>query len=568
LNQRFERIKLEPILLVAIVVAVLIRWLYVGDRELWYDEVISLLLATGQRLHYIVPPDRPVALANYSTLLQLPSLSTPIATIQQIKPVLQGIIAQEPHPPLFFLAQYVWLWFTGTSEAALRSLNLLLSLISLVGAYGMGRSQFGNRGGLLLAALLGLNPFYWFHSLNMRMYAPTVLWVTLSGWAMLQLCQTTSSLAWKQRLAWSLGLTVSIAAGLLTYYLFILWIIPLAGLAAHRAQWQRWWQYVLCLGGGALLAAPWYFWGLPQQLNNADLERFSTNRSMLDSLIQHTQSLLQVLGIQLVLGDWATSLPAIAIVAIGLFTAISLASIIGLLWRQVGLYRSNGSLMLGLLPLLLALANDILSGKATLAWGTGRSVIFVLPGLLLLVVHGFMVMPRRWQHTAILSLLILYLGINTGDMLGRHRQMLHQVATTVAPAKSTLLVINSKAWGHVLRLAYYLPATASLDLLAAHPQDLPSVLEHTLVDAALPYQQILWMESHQPIWQPPKTATATEQIRQAVTNTLRQHYTAIQHNELIGTRPDDRFTLTVYAPNKTESIPSLSRFKTLRQTAS
>ncbi len=48
-------------------------------------------------------------------------------------------------------------------------------------AYGLGRVVLGHRGGLLLAALLGINPFYLFHSLNLRMYAPLVLWATLSA---------------------------------------------------------------------------------------------------------------------------------------------------------------------------------------------------------------------------------------------------------------------------------------------------------------------------------------------------------------------------------------------------
>ena len=89
----------------------------------------------------------------------------------------------------------------------------------------MGKGLFNHRGGLLLAALLGLNPFFWFHSLNVRMYCPTVLWVTLSGWAILQLCNQRPSRP--MRLGWYLLLTLAVAAGVLTYYPSALWFFAL-----------------------------------------------------------------------------------------------------------------------------------------------------------------------------------------------------------------------------------------------------------------------------------------------------------------------------------------------------
>ncbi|MEO3703639.1 hypothetical protein [Trichormus azollae] len=57
----------------------------------------------------------------------------------------------------------------------MRSLNTLLSTVSMGGAYGLGKFFLGHRGGLFFAALVAISPFYLFHSLNLRMYTPLVL---------------------------------------------------------------------------------------------------------------------------------------------------------------------------------------------------------------------------------------------------------------------------------------------------------------------------------------------------------------------------------------------------------
>ena len=543
LKKFIQQLQIEWILMTAIAIAGLIRVIYVGVRELWYDEVLSLLLSTSQRTGYSNPPDIPVALADYSNLLQLPQFSSATGFIEAIKPLLQGLVGREPHPPLFFLSQYLWLPLTGTPEASMRSLNLLLSLGAILGAYGMGRALFNHRGGLILAALLGLNPFFWFHSLNVRMYCPTVLWVTLSGWAALQLCHQRTS----RRLMWYLLLTITVAAGFLTYYLSVLWFLAL-GCVVLIKDLKRWWHYGLCGLGAACLAAPWVYWGLPQQLRNVDLNRFSTQTSLIETITQHIQGVLEVLGIQLTIGDWATSLPLAIILVAGAFVLLSLAAISWHLWhllRQDSLILLTTVLILGLLPLLLMLGSDILSGKSTLAWGFGRSAIFVLPGLLLLITAWLINLPNVWQKSVLLTVLILYLGLNIGDMAGRSRQVFQQIAATSTATDSTLIVMNSKAWGHVLRLVYYLPDNTTVKLLATHPAELPQSLETVLTEGDETYEQILWLEAGKPVWKAPTDAEAIV-IRQNVEGLLTTDYQPIEQQKLTGTMDLDKFSLTVY----------------------
>ena len=177
---------LNIILLAAIACGVLLRIVNLGSREFWYDEVLSLLLVTGQQEQYQHPQDVPIILANYRSLLSIPIENSFPDILTTFESFLKGLVA-EPHPFLFFFEQHLWLRLWGNSEAAMRSIIVLFSLGSMGCAYGLGRKLLGFQGGLLFAAFLGLNPYYLFHSLNIRMYCSLVFFVLLSSFCLLEL---------------------------------------------------------------------------------------------------------------------------------------------------------------------------------------------------------------------------------------------------------------------------------------------------------------------------------------------------------------------------------------------
>jgi uncharacterized membrane protein len=255
----------------------------------------------------------------------------------------------------------------GNSEAAMRSLMALMSVGAIGSAYGLGRIVLGHRGGLLLAALLGTNPFFLFHSLNARMYAPLVLWTTLSTWAMLELMEARgeelkvrglkvedsdqqpqpanlqpSKPSVSRQILWSVVLIGSVAAGLLTQYLFAYWVITL-GVFVLVFDRRRWWQQGLRLGAGILLWIPWFFWGTRHQSRLREVGgQFSKGT--------HLGDIAQTLGTHLLLGDWVTSLPtAIAIVA-GCVVVVVLLACTLTLWRQGERRKLGVALILGIFP--------------------------------------------------------------------------------------------------------------------------------------------------------------------------------------------------------------------------
>jgi uncharacterized membrane protein len=530
---------LELLLILALAIGILLRFLNLGTRELWYDEVLSLLLSTGQKINYTTPENTVVQLSQYTALLNLPPHESIAKTLQGL---FRGLYAGEPHPPLFFLGQHLWLRLFGNGEVAMRSLPALWSVGAIAATYGFGATLLGRRGGLLLAALLATNPFYLFHSLNVRMYTPLVFWAMLSVWALLKLTGTseTPQQHRRDRVLWQIVLTGAIAGGLLTFYLFAYWVIVLAALGLLLDR-QHWLKQGLRLGIGVSLTLPWFLWGTLKQLQNVDLDRFSTTKQTGNAALLHLQNVIQTLGIHLAIGDWVTSLAADQVVLTGLVAALLLAGIIIHLWRYGDRSLLKISLVMGIFPLTLALAADVVTGKFTLGFGWGRTLMVIVPGCLLLLTLGIR-QTGRWQEWVATGVLLLYLTIDVSDFAFRHRQVFHQVASTVQqdPTTPTLIALNSQAWGHLNRLAYYIPASAAVSLLAQPSAQLAPTLEKALTSAQ--YRRVLWLESADPLWSKP----TSESERQQIEKILNDRFQLAKTQDLTGTMKLDQFSLKLY----------------------
>ena len=563
---------LEWVLILAIAIAIILRILNLDSREFWYDEVLSLLLSTGQKKLYVQPSAIPLTLADYKPLLSLPVENGFASIIQTGEKLLKGLVV-EPHPPLFYIGQHLWLRLWGNSVAAMRSLPVLYSVGTIFCVYGWGRKLLGYRGGLLLAATLGLNPFFLFHSLNVRMYCGLVFWTVLSGWATLELVYDrhshSNTLIPKnnRQIIWSIVLLLSITAGFSTFYYFCFWIASLGIFVVlldyieseetnnqrfpnvllaflKKKRWQR--QALLSIGG-VILTLPWLLWGTRQQLNNADLGRFKAGSNALETVWQHTAGVLTTLGVQIITGDWASILSPTMVNIFGSIAFILMAASVIFLWRKQEDTLLLTAFCFGLLPLCLMVLVDIVTGKFTVGFGFGRSLIFILPGCLLLLVTVIMKLKNRWQNLTAIALLIFYLGISVTDFSLRSRNMFHELAEIIRqqPNTPTLIAMNSKAWGHVLRLVYYLPETAPVALLAQPTDNLNPALANVLTNEPQKYQRIIWLDSDRPVWNPP----ATEAEKQALHQTLERQFDLTTETRLTGTWELDNFGVRVYEPD-------------------
>ncbi len=528
-------------LLVAIAIAVILRVINLGSREFWYDEVLSLLLSTGQKSLYHTPKNVPVEIANYQSLFYIPIENSLGDIINTAEKFLKGLVA-EPHPPLFYIGQHLWLRLFGNSEAAMRSLPALYSIGAIGCAYSIGRYLLGHRGGLLFSALLALNPFYLFHSLNVRMYSSLVFWTLLSGWALLETGRKESKP--KKIWFWSLILICSVTAGFMTFYYFLFWVASL-GVLVLLWDRQRWWHHAIRLSIGVLIPTPWLLWGTRQQLNNADLGRFAAGSDWLETISKHLEGILNALAPQLIWGDWVTSLPSVIIILSGIVAIALLIAVSIHLWQTNHQQLLLITLCFGIVPLLMMVGLDVVSGKFTVGFGWGRALIFILPGCLLLITTWLIKAAGKWQQLIVVSLLVFYLCLNVSDYNLRSRQMFHQVANTIKQQSETptLIAMDSKAWGNVLRVVYYLPSK-NVSLLADSPSGLSESLPSGLKDGT--YPRLIWLHSHDPVWSRPKTEADKLEYFNNIKAAIPPNYKLIETQELLGTMSIDKFTARTY----------------------
>ena len=556
-----KKINFQLFLIGAIATGVIFRLVNLGSREFWYDEILSVLFSTGQKKYYSSPGVEPIALSQYSPVLQLAPESEPGEILRTVANLLRGL-AGDVHPPFSYLGNHFWMRLFGNSEVSLRSFIVLLSLISIYCLYGLGKSLLGDRGGLILAALLALNPFYLAHSLNLRMYCPLVLWVILSAWAAVELTRRQrdkenretretrrqgSFVAFQSKthsLIWSIIFILSVGLGCLTQYLFAYWVLTLS-IFVIVFDFKRWWLHGLRLGMGVAIFLPWFFWGTMQQINNRPDVFRQISQAGGVSWLEHLQDVTKTLGTHLTLGEWVTSLPVIVPTILGSITITLLLFFSITLWQKKHYYLLATAWVLGIVPLMLALAVDVLGNKLTVGFGWGRSMIFILPGCLLLISTWLIKAAGKWQQPIVVSLLLFYLCLNVSDYTLRSRQMFHQVADVInqQPEMPTLVAMNSKAWGHVLRVAYYLP-TDNVSLLAGTPSRLGTSLAPILRDRT--YSRLIWLQSDDTVWSRPKTEADKLEYAKNIEAAIPPDYQLIQTQELSGNMSIDKFNARVY----------------------
>ncbi|MEN8446042.1 MAG: glycosyltransferase family 39 protein [Cyanobacteria bacterium J06555_13] len=556
---------METLLLLGIALGAGLRSLWVGKRELWYDEVLSVLLSSGQKNAYKLPDNVPFAVTDISSVLSLPTENGVAGALETVKNLVKGTLG-DPHPPLFYLGEHAWMRLFGNSEGTLRSLVMISSLWALLLAYYVGKRVLGQRGGLVFTALLSLNPFFFAHSLNLRMYAPMVLWVMVSAgcfFTLVGLRAEDSSLrlnpvqGWR---GWLLrgGMAITLTAGLLTQYLFAYWLFALAALVLYLDR-KHWFQHGLTMGAGVLLFLPWVAWGVRQQINNrADvLNQISSTGGPVQALLAHGKDLAQTLANHLLLGHLTTGMLPTGEPIKPTAVAIGCGVIGFVVMCVVGLYRHRQykvlmiGVLMGLVPLTVALGIDIVTNKYTLGFGWGRSTIVALPGCVLLIASWLDSATGRWRAGLTAGLLAVYLVVNIGDFAGRDRQMFHQLGQYLPETdEPALVVMNSRAWGNVLRLVYYLDDgwAEGTDVLATDPANVADALKAAL--EAKPYRTVLWLNAEYPLWGAPESPAEAEAFTERTEALLKASYPPTPSTplpvKLEGTMNLDRFTLKTY----------------------
>jgi 4-amino-4-deoxy-L-arabinose transferase-like glycosyltransferase len=166
---------LKPIFLaaLALLAAFWVATTHLQRDSLWIDEGYSLSIVRDDQA--------PESLRDLHGFL-LSSLRDTVAGI-----------ADDVHPPLYFLLLDGWTWLAGESVFSVRLLSTFFATLGLAATYALGRRLFDYRAGLIALLILGTAGMMVYYSREARMYT---LLLAIGALAML------AYLRWLDRPTW------------------------------------------------------------------------------------------------------------------------------------------------------------------------------------------------------------------------------------------------------------------------------------------------------------------------------------------------------------------------------
>lgn len=253
------------ILVTLLVIGVAFRFINLGHKVYWHDEVYTSIRAAGytrQEIDQTLFQNRLIQSGDLQRFQQIKPGSTLMDTVRSLA------VEDPQHPPLYFVLSRLWMQWLGNSPAALRSLATLLSLLSLPLMYALAEELFASRPVALLATtLLAVSPFEILFAQNARQYGLLMTAVIASHWLLLRALrlEATNQSIRATLKNWALY-TLALTLGWYTHPLFALAVLAqavyviLRGLAnwSQRLQQLRSFGWFCLSGVGAIvLYLPW-----------------------------------------------------------------------------------------------------------------------------------------------------------------------------------------------------------------------------------------------------------------------------------------------------------------------
>lgn len=134
------------ILGVILCVAVMLRCLFLAKQSLWLDEFASWWLASGD--------------------------------------LSRALHAESTNPPFYYVVLRFWIQWFGTSETALRSLNILPSVASVWVVFRLAERLFSSRIGLVAAGYMAISTFQIYYAQEARCFSFLELFLLLAAWTL------------------------------------------------------------------------------------------------------------------------------------------------------------------------------------------------------------------------------------------------------------------------------------------------------------------------------------------------------------------------------------------------
>jgi hypothetical protein len=161
-------------------------------------------------------------------------------------------IAQDRHPPLYFVALSAWETLAGDSRLSLRFLSIAAGLLTVALTYRIGTDLFGRRAGLYGALLLSVLHMAVYYSQEIRHYGWLTLSVTLMTLLFVRYLRHPT-----RRLLVAYSLSIALMLYTLYFGVLFLAIHGVVGLFLWRASWQKKAGLVAAWLAAFVLYIPW-----------------------------------------------------------------------------------------------------------------------------------------------------------------------------------------------------------------------------------------------------------------------------------------------------------------------
>jgi len=147
--------------------------------------------------------------------------------------MLHSVKVSESNPPLYYVLSWGWVKAFGTGEVGLRSLTALFGAATVPVGYLIGRQLAGWRAGLILAALIALNPMLIWYSQEARSYA---LLVFFGAVALFFFARALESRRGRDLAFWALASALALCSHYFAVFAVAIEAVWL--LVALRARWR------------------------------------------------------------------------------------------------------------------------------------------------------------------------------------------------------------------------------------------------------------------------------------------------------------------------------------------
>ncbi|BFM39108.1 glycosyltransferase family 39 protein [Synechocystis sp. LKSZ1] len=472
---------LKTLIVNLILLGIIFRISNIEHKVYWHDEVYTVLRSGGyfsEDLTRSLFNNQVLTAQELRQYLDIKPQSTIVDT-------LQSLAREDPqHPPLYFLINRWWMQIWGTSLTALRSLPVLISLLSLPAIYYLTRELFPQSlASLLSILLLSLSPLDILFAPVSRQNSLWTFLVIISSYCLLKALRSQEN---KYKMQWWGLYCLSCLAGFYTHLYFILtyiaqvliFLIAIVSYPHFRYHIKAW-----IISNSLILLGifPWVMVMVHNYSRALSVTSWSQGRYSLDTVklwfLNATALLVDLdLGFNHPL-TYVARLPFLLVLLVSCYW----------LGRQQSRFICLFLFSLAGLPWLLLICSDLASGSQRST--VGRYLIACYPFLQIIMAYGlayFLATGQKWRYGLIallLSCTVISNTINSFSLTSWSKTPSNgniEASQLIRQAKTPLIVTDRGNYftnlGNILALSYTLPINTPIGLLT-YPTQTPMLAD-------------------------------------------------------------------------------------------